>query len=128
MSAKSLLSCSLVVGAASWALSAAAAPPALRTLRTVAVAASVSAAERATTERAVAAAGPDGAVLRFVDCKTRQTVVLVGCMHYNPQSITLAAQTVRDEARAGRLRAVVIESCSTRWNNTLKVQPAGPTP
>jgi hypothetical protein len=68
---------------------------------------------------------PDGAVLRFVDCKTQQTVVLVGSMHYNPHSISLAAEAVQAEAVAGTLRAVVVESCPTRWNSTLKNQPAG---
>jgi pheromone shutdown protein TraB len=67
----------------------------------------------------------EGAILRFVDCKTQQTVVLVGSMHYNPHSISLAASAVQAEAEAGTLRAVVVESCPTRWNSTLKMQPAG---
>jgi len=46
-------------------------------------------------------------------------------MHYNSRSIALAAETVRAEAEAGTLRCVVVESCPTRWKNTLKVQPAG---
>ena len=67
----------------------------------------------------------DGAILRFVDCKTQQKVVLVGSMHYNPRSIQLAAEAVRAEAEAGTLRSVVVESCPTRWNNTMKNQPKG---
>lgn len=64
-------------------------------------------------------------VLRFRDPKTRGEVILVGCMHYNPASIALAASIVREEASAKRLRACVVESCPTRWNSTLDVQPQG---
>jgi len=64
-------------------------------------------------------------VLRFRDPKTRGEVVLVGCMHYNPASIALASSIMREEAAAKRLRACVVESCPTRWNTTLEMQPQG---
>jgi len=32
---------------------------------------------------------------------------------------------VEEEANSGRLRAVAVESCPTRWNATLEAQPAG---
>ena len=64
-------------------------------------------------------------VLRFRDPKTRGDVILVGCMHYNPASIALASSIVREEASAKRLRACVVESCPTRWNSTLAMQPQG---
>lgn len=64
-------------------------------------------------------------VLRFTDPKTRGEVVLVGTMHYNPASIALAADTVRAAAEAQELRAVLVESCPTRWNATLSMQPQG---
>ena len=52
-------------------------------------------------------------------------MVLVGCMHYNPTSIGLASSVVREEAASKRLRACVVESCPTRWNSTLQIQPKG---
>ena len=64
-------------------------------------------------------------LLRFVDPKTQGEVVLVGTMHYNPSSIALAADTVRAAAEAQELRAVLVESCPTRWNATLAMQPQG---
>ena len=67
----------------------------------------------------------NGAVMSFVDPKTRSKVVLVGSMHYNPHSIGLARTTVEQEAANGRLRGVCVESCPTRWNATLEAQPVG---
>ena len=94
-------------------------------------------------------APPRGPVLRFTDKKTKCPVVLVstrnsvqrgailricqrartrsqvGCMHYNPSSIALAQQTVDYEAEQNGVRAVLVESCPTRWNATLDAQPPG---
>ena len=64
-------------------------------------------------------------MLRVYDEKTRSRVVLVGTMHYNPTSIALARDVVTEEAEAGDLRAVAVESCPTRWNATLDSQPPG---
>ena len=64
-------------------------------------------------------------VLSLYDEKSSSRVVLVGTMHFNPSSIALAERVIRTEAEDGRLRAVAIESCPTRWNATLKTQPAG---
>ena len=46
-------------------------------------------------------------------------------MHFNPRSIAIAQEVVEQEAATGRLRAVAVESCETRWNATLEAQPAG---
>uniref|UniRef100_A0A7S0PYG3 TraB domain-containing protein n=1 Tax=Coccolithus braarudii TaxID=221442 RepID=A0A7S0PYG3_9EUKA len=64
-------------------------------------------------------------VLTLFDPKTRSRVVLVGTMHFNPYSIALARGVVETEAAAGRLRAVAVESCPSRWNATLYAQPPG---
>ena len=68
---------------------------------------------------------PQPAVLRVREPKSRTDVFLVGTMHYNPASIQLARSTVEEEGTAGRLRAVAVESCPSRWNATLKSQPRG---
>jgi len=44
-------------------------------------------------------------------------------MHFNPHSIALARDVVSAEAMRGRLRAVAVESCPTRWNSTYGVAP-----
>lgn len=76
--------------------------------------------------QAVAAAAEErNGVLRVVDAKSGSEVVLVGTMHYNPHSIALTKKIVAQEAAAGKLVAVAVESCPTRWNATLKMQPAG---
>ena len=49
--------------------------------------------------------------------RTRMRVVLVGVMHHNSRSVALASRTVHEMSTAEeRLRAVLIESCPTRWN------------
>ena len=68
--------------------------------------------------------GPRSAVLTVVEPKSRQKVLLVGTMHYNPTSIELARSTVVEEGEASRLRAVLVESCPTRWNATLDKLPS----
>jgi hypothetical protein len=70
------------------------------------------------------AADPLG-VITLRDAKSRTRVRLVGSMHFNPHSIALAQRIVAEEASAGGLRAVAVESCPTRWNATLRMQPAG---
>ena len=74
---------------------------------------------------AAAPADPADAVLSIFDEKTQSRVVLVGTMHFNPVSIALAERVVREEAASGRLRAVAVESCPSRWNATLEAQPPG---
>ena len=64
-------------------------------------------------------------VLTLFDPKTRSRVVLVGTMHFNPYSIALARDVVAAESESGRLRAVAVESCPSRWNATLDAQPIG---
>ena len=56
------------------------------------------------------------------DARTQREVTLVGCMHYNPASIALAADCVRE---APALGAVVVESCESRWRKTQQTSPAG---
>ena len=55
------------------------------------------------------------------DARTQREVTLVGCMHYNPASIALAADCVRE---APALGAVVVESCESRWRKTQQTSPA----
>eukprot|EP00594_Rhizosolenia_setigera_P016499 CAMPEP_0178965104 /NCGR_PEP_ID=MMETSP0789-20121207/16077_1 /TAXON_ID=3005 /ORGANISM="Rhizosolenia setigera, Strain CCMP 1694" /LENGTH=426 /DNA_ID=CAMNT_0020650013 /DNA_START=45 /DNA_END=1325 /DNA_ORIENTATION=+ len=59
-------------------------------------------------------------VLTFQEPSTNVTVMLVGAMHYNPASIKLANDTIFELGKQNKLGSVVIESCSTRWNNTMK--------
>lgn len=75
-----------------------------------------------TTVAATALAPP---VLRFTDCKSGRDIVLVGCMHYNPASISLAGSVVSAEVEAQRLGAVVLECCPLQWESTLRNQPPG---
>jgi len=56
-------------------------------------------------------------VLRFRDAKTGIPVVLVGTMHFNPASIDLAENVVRQEGMADA-GVVLMELCPTRWNRT----------
>eukprot|EP00873_Tetraselmis_striata_P044606 jgi/Tetstr1/464870/TSEL_009607.t2 len=64
-------------------------------------------------------------LLRFREPLSGRSVVLVGCMHYNPASIALAGETVRELAGDGRLGALVLETCAKRWRSTLKKQAPG---
>lgn len=59
-------------------------------------------------------------VLIFNDSETNIPVVLIGAMHYNPQSITLVSSTINKLGSS--LQSVVIESCHQRWNKTLIAQ------
>ena len=58
-------------------------------------------------------------VLEFVEPETGVTVRLIGSMHYNPASIQLTADSIRELQADGRLGSVLIESCPSRWNTTL---------
>lgn len=63
-------------------------------------------------------------VLEFVEPTTNVTVKLVGAMHYNPVSIGRAEQVVEESLRSGRLSAVLIESCPSRWEKTMELRTA----
>jgi len=52
-------------------------------------------------------------------------VVLVGCMHFNPCSVSKAARVTQQLSEQGELGAVVIESCPSRWEKVLQMQAAG---
>ena len=43
-------------------------------------------------------------------------ITLVGTMHYNPASATIAANAVVEAATAGNLDSVLVELCEARWN------------
>jgi hypothetical protein len=58
-------------------------------------------------------------VLIFKEPTTGTIVKLVGCMHYNPASIKLAEELVESSAKRGVLKAVLIESCPTRWEKMI---------
>jgi hypothetical protein len=55
----------------------------------------------------------------------KRDVFLVGTMHYNPVSIAKARETVTDLNNQGKLGALVLETCPTRWQKTLSFQPPG---
>ena len=57
--------------------------------------------------------------------KTGVEVILVGSMHYNPQSIRQAADTVTRLGQDGKLGFVCLESCPRRWEKTSRSQPRG---
>jgi hypothetical protein len=54
-------------------------------------------------------------VLSVKDPQTGVTVKLIGCMHYNPYSVNMAAEIVEDLAKSGKLVSVLVESCPKRW-------------
>eukprot|EP01031_Cornospumella_fuschlensis_P026652 gene26652-32206_t len=60
-------------------------------------------------------------ILEFIDPSTNTPVVLIGAMHYNPTSIALAKDTIRNLAENDELGAIVIESCPIRWNRTTEL-------
>lgn len=64
-------------------------------------------------------------VLPFIEPGTGREVVLVACMHFNPQSISKAADVTRELAAQGNLGAVVVESCPSRWQRVQDVQAPG---
>ena len=55
----------------------------------------------------------------------KRDVFLVGTMHYNPCSIAKARDTVIGLNNQGKLGALVLETCPTRWQKTLNFQPPG---
>lgn len=63
--------------------------------------------------------------MSFVDEQTGCEVVLVGCMHFNPVSVEKAARVTRQLSEEGRLGAVVVESCPSRWATVKALQPIG---
>ena len=69
---------------------------------------------------ATAPRAPQTVVTR--DVRSGKMVTIVGCMHYNPASIALAARCVEESPRLG---AVVVESCESRWRRTQELSPRG---
>lgn len=63
--------------------------------------------------------------ITVIDRETGVTVRIIGCMHYNPLSISTARQAVENLGVDGMLGSVVIESCPKRWSRTLSSQPPG---
>lgn len=64
-------------------------------------------------------------VLPFVEPTTGTEVVLVACMHFNPQSIAKATAVTRNLSDAGLLASVVVESCPSRWEKIEELQGPG---
>jgi len=56
-----------------------------------------------------------------IEPSTGVLVTLVGTMHYNPTSISLARRTVEEACERQTLSSVIVESFPSRWNN--KVSP-----
>ena len=101
-----------------------------RSLRTVAWAAAVAGAGalgRRRGRRSVAAhaCAREQQVIPFIDPATGSEVVLLACMHFNPQSVKKTTTVTKQAAEDGSLGAVVVESCPTRWGRVLEVQPPG---
>jgi hypothetical protein len=55
-------------------------------------------------------------MLSFIEPTTGVIVKLVGAMHYNPTSVSLAYSTCNDLAEKSQLGSVIVESCPQRWN------------
>ena len=70
---------------------------------------------------------PHAQVVALNDAKSGVRVILVGCMHYNPSSIELASSIVHDLGASNSLKAVCLETCTQRWERTLRTQPQGST-
>lgn len=60
-------------------------------------------------------------IIKFQEPKTNTTVVLIGTMHYNPQSIATVTNTVQNLANEKSLASVLVESCDVRWNTTMEL-------
>ena len=60
-------------------------------------------------------------IIKFQEPKTNTTVVLIGTMHYNPQSIATVTNTVQNLANEKSLVSVLVESCDVRWNTTMEL-------
>lgn len=61
-------------------------------------------------------------VLKFIDPESKRPIILVGCMHYNPESIKRASTVtkyVADSFSSFSLHALLIESCQTRYSEGL---------
>ena len=61
----------------------------------------------------------------LIEKSTGISVQIIGCMHYNEQSISAAISAVNSLGRSNCLGSVVVESCPTRWERTLRLQPPG---
>lgn len=61
----------------------------------------------------------------LIDKSTGISVQIIGCMHYNEQSIAAATSAVNTLGQSNQLGSLVIESCPTRWERTLRLQPKG---
>ena len=66
-------------------------------------------------------------VLRFRDATTRQEISLVGTVHYNPASVARAKDEVglSLDRNNGKVGAVVVEACQSRWDRSLELAPPG---
>ena len=63
----------------------------------------------------------DRQTLRFNHPESNVEVLLIGSMHYNPQSIDLTKKIIDKLGEEDRLGAVIVESCPIRWNKTMEL-------
>lgn len=59
-------------------------------------------------------------ILSFIEPNTNIKVTLLGTMHYNPVSIDTARSVINTIGSAGKLSTVIVESCASRWKNSVK--------
>lgn len=64
-------------------------------------------------------------VLPLTEPITASQVVLIACMHFNPCSVTKAADVTRRLREQGELGAVVLETCLSRWQKVEELHPQG---
>ena len=65
-------------------------------------------------------------VLRMRDSVTNQEISLVGTVHYNPASVARSKEEVRLViSQKEKLGAVVVESCTNRWERSAELAPPG---
>ena len=70
---------------------------------------------------AFSSGGKPPQLVEFNEPKTNTKVILIGTMHYNPTSIQMVKNTIKDLAEEKKLGSVVVESCDIRWNTTMEI-------
>jgi len=60
-------------------------------------------------------------LVSFREPKSNTNVILIGTMHYNPTSIRMVQDTIRNLHQQNALGSVVVESCDIRWNTTMEL-------
>lgn len=65
-------------------------------------------------------------LLEFEERETGVKIILIGAMHYNPESVKLAKDTIEQLGKANRLGSVIVEACDIRWNKTAELYAEKP--